>query len=143
MAGARLGQHKGRRECKAPLRFGSRSGGVDKKDLHVALAALQLRAAEQKSANGPARETWLLTENLSDLPPAILGRLGVWSLDQATALEALFELNAVGTMESIEKTRSEWEKPAVSPQSMLDFLADPNHVGSEFLRKAMATFWQI
>lgn len=53
--------------------------GVDSKDYHVALAALTLKDAfepVQDDQEPEHRETWLLTENLADLPPDVLSSLG-------------------------------------------------------------------
>jgi hypothetical protein len=131
-------------------RFGvgkPKNQGVDAKDLHVALAAVQARKAFTVALNDPEGglppEIWLLTENLADLPPRVLLALGVISIDPTDALETLHAREPERVELSLEKTHADWKRNPLTRGQMLDLLSNPDRFDSIFIRNAMAARWGL
>lgn len=144
-------ENEARREfsqCMSAFGVGRpRHEGVDAKDLHVALAAARAHRAFATEPGdpegGPPRETWLLTDNLPDLPSKVMQAFGVWSIDPAGALEELHRREPRRVAMSIELTRAQWTKKPVSREQMLELLLHPDHFDSKPMRDTMAAHWGL
>ena len=121
---------------KSEFRVGE-PGGVDAKDYHVAIAAAHLATAF------PMDEVWLITENTSDLPSDVLKKHMVWSIDQAVALEVLYESHRTEVTESIEKTINETNRPKLTKMDMINIVLSRGGFASEKVSTALKNKWEI
>lgn len=109
--------------------------GVHIGDYEVALAAAQL------AVKFPDDEVWLATENQKHLPPQIMAKFNVWSINQGKALETLFSDHPNSVVGALMKMRADSTKPKLTQQDFVNFVKAPGHFGMPALGDKIDKYW--
>ena len=109
--------------------------GVHQGDYDVALAAAKLAKAFPKD------EVWLATENQKHLPPQIMAKFDVWSINQGKALETLFDDWPDSVLGALLKMRGDSKTPKLSQQDFVNFVKAPGHFGMPALGDKIDKRW--
>ena len=92
---------------------------VDKKDVHVASAALMLA----RSAEAGVDKVFLVTANLEDLPPGELAIQGVVTLSPGAFVDALHAADPERVQDSLTRTLADLKNPPYTPAELLAALS--------------------
>jgi PIN domain len=109
---------------------------VDKKDAHVASAALMLA----RSADAGADKVFLVTANLEDLPPGELASRGVVTLSPGAFVDALHAAAPARVEGAVTRTLADLKKPPYTPAELLAALS--LH-GASATVKALSKAWGV
>jgi hypothetical protein len=92
---------------------------VDKKDVHVASAALTLA----RSAAAGVDKVFLVTANLADLPPGALATQGVVTLSPGAFIDALLAADPRRAQRALTRTLADLRDPPYTPAELLAALS--------------------
>jgi hypothetical protein len=109
---------------------------VDKKDVHVASAALMLA----RSAEAGVDKVFLVTANLEDLPPGALAIQGVVALSPGAFVDALHAADSERVQGALTRTLADLRNPPYTPAELLAALS--LH-GASATVKALSKAWGI
>lgn len=109
--------------------------GVHSGDYEVALAAAKLAKVF------PKNEVWLATENQKHLPPQMMAKFDVWSINQGKALETLFDAHPDSVVGALLKMRSDSKAPKLTQQDFINFIKAPGHFGMPALGDRIDKYW--
>ncbi len=109
---------------------------VDKKDVHVALAALTLA----RSAEAGVDRVFLVTANLDDLPPGDLAMQGVVVLSPGAFVDALHAADPERVQRALTRTLADLKNP---PYTAAELLAALSLHGATATVKSMSEAWGV
>ena len=109
---------------------------VDKKDVHVASAALMLA----RSAEAGVDKVFLVTANLEDLPPGELAIQGVVTLSPGAFVDALHAADPERVQRALTRTLADLKNPPYTPAELLAALS--LH-GASATVKSLSKAWGI
>jgi hypothetical protein len=92
---------------------------VDKKDVHVASAALMLARAAEAGVD----KVFLVTANLEDLPPGALAMRGVVTLSPGAFVDALHAADPERVQGALTRTLAALKNPPYTPPELLAALS--------------------
>lgn len=110
---------------------------VDPKDVHVALAAMELARVFTED------EVWLATDNINDLPPEILNRVKVDVMIPGILIESLYQKNGLAVVSALEKTMFDSKKPKIDQLSMIRIMQAENQFGSTVMASELRRIWGL
>ena len=103
----------------APSAIARVPAAVDRKDVHVASAALTLA----RSAEAGVDKVFLVTANLEDLPPGALASLGVVTLSPGAFVDALHAAAPERVQRALTRTLADLGNPPYTPAELLAALS--------------------
>jgi hypothetical protein len=109
---------------------------VDKKDVHVASAALMLA----RSAEVGVDKVFLVTANLEDLPPGALAVQGVVTLSPGAFVDALHAADHERVQHALTRTLADLKNP---PYTAAELLAALALHGASATVKALSKAWGV
>ena len=109
---------------------------VDKKDVHVASAALMLA----RSAEADVDKVFLVTANLADLPPGALAIQGVVTLSPGAFIDALHAAEPERVQGVLTRTLADLKDP---PYTAAELLAALSLHGATATVKSLSKAWSV
>ena len=109
---------------------------VDKKDVHVASAALMLA----RSAEAGVDKVFLVTANLEDLPPGALAIQGVRTLSPGAFIDALHAADPERVQRALTRTLADLKNP---PYTAAELLAALALHGASAAVKSLSKAWGV
>lgn len=109
---------------------------VDKKDVHVASAALMLA----RSAEADVDKVFLVTANLADLPPGALAMQGVVTLSPGAFIDALHAAEPERVQGVLTRTLADLKDP---PYTAAELLAALSLHGATATVKSLSKAWSV
>lgn len=106
----------------------------DPDDVHVALAAADW-------AHGTGRDVVLVTDNLKDLPFAVLEPFGVFPLHPGDVLQLVYQADSERVSKSLQKTAADFQNPAFSLTDMLASIGSAQQFDNQELAEDLAVRW--
>ena len=109
---------------------------VDKKDVHVASAALMLA----RSAEAGVDKVFLVTANLEDLPPGELAIQGVVTLSPGAFVDALHAADPERVQGALTRTLADLKNP---PYTQAELLAALSLHGASATVESLSKAWGV
>ena len=109
---------------------------IDKKDVHVASAALMLA----RFADAGVDKVFLITANLEDLPPDALAIQGVATLTPGAFIDALHAADAKRVQRALTRTLADLKNP---PYTAAELLAALALHGASATVKSLSKAWGV
>jgi len=106
----------------------------DQDDVHVALAA-----ADWARLSGCS--VVLATDNLKDLPAGALLPFDVYPLHPGDVLDLVDLADAEGLSQSLQKTTTDFKKPAFALNDMLESISSPQQFDNQLLAEKLRARW--